>query len=178
MVAEMWNLSESELLLTISELSVAFAGFASLASILGRRLGRDDPRVDAGRLLNMLTVSLSLTLLALVPFLPMLLEWSSRWVWRASGIVGLVAMALVIPSVARRASQMKQYPGFSPSANAVNTTLCVIAVIGFLCSGLGVPASNSFVAFFASIVALLTCCAILFFRVIASLLYPNGPDAE
>ena len=80
----MWNLSESEVLLTISELSVAFAGFASLASILSRRLSKDDPRVDAGRLLNMLTVSLSLTVLALVPFLPMLLEWSSRWTWGAS----------------------------------------------------------------------------------------------
>ena len=76
---KMWDLSESELLLTISELSVAFAGFASLASILGRRMSKDDPRLDAGRLLNMLTVSLSLTVLALVPFLPMLLEWSSRW---------------------------------------------------------------------------------------------------
>ena len=71
---KMWDLSESELLLTISELSVAFAGFASLASILGRRMSKDDPRLDAGRLLNMLTVSLSLTVLALVPFLPMLLE--------------------------------------------------------------------------------------------------------
>ena len=80
----MWNLSESELLLTTAELSVAFAGFASLASILSRRLSQDDPRVDSGRLINMLTPSLTVTALTLAPFLPMLFEWSHGAVWRAS----------------------------------------------------------------------------------------------
>lgn len=174
----MWNLSESEILLTVSELSVAFAGFASLASILGRRLSKDDPRVDAGRLLNMLIVSLSLTALALVPFLPMLLEWSSRWVWGASGAVGLTVMALFAPSVLRRASQMRQYPGFNPSANTLNRALGIAAAIGFLSSILGIPPANPFVAYFFSIVSLLTLCAILFFHVIASLLHSSAPDAE
>ncbi len=174
----MWDLSESELLLTISELSVAFAGFASLASILGRRMSKDDPRLDAGRLLNMLTVSLSLTVLALVPFLPMLLEWSLRWTWGASGTVGVATMAVVSPSIVRRASQMRQYPGFNPTANFLNYTLAIAAVVGFLCSGFGIPPANPFVAYFGSIVALLALCAILFFRVITSLLHPSVPDAE
>jgi len=174
----MWNLSESEVLLTISELSVAFAGFASIASILSRRLSKDDPRVDAGRLLNMLTVSLSLTVLALVPFLPMLLEWSSRWTWGASGAVGVATMALFRPSVVRRTSQMKQYPGFNPMSSAVGYTLSAAAFVGFLSSALGIPPANPFAAYFGSIVALLVLCAILFYRVIASLLHPSVPGAE
>ena len=170
----MWNLSESELLLTVSELTVAFAGFASLASILGQRFSRDDPRVDAGRLLNMLTVSLSLTLLALFPFLPMLLDWSSRWVWGASGAVGAITVAAISPRVAGRAVDMKQYSGFSPLANTLNFALFIGASIGFLCSALGLPPVNPFMAYFASIIALLLSCAILFFRVIASLLHAPG----
>jgi hypothetical protein len=175
---ETWNLSEPELLLTISELTIAFAGFASLASILGRSFSKDDPRVDAGRLLNMLTASLSLTFLALIPFLPMLLGWSSRWVWGASGIVGLAAVASISPSVIRRTSQMKQFAGFNPLANILNHALFIAAVVGFLCSAFGIPRVNPFVAYFASIVTLLASCAILFFRVIASLLQPTAPSAE
>ena len=174
----MWNLSESELLLTISELSVAFAGFASLASILGRRLSKDDPRLDAGRLLNMLTVSLSLTVLALVPLLPMLLEWSLRWTWGFSGTVGVAVMAVVSPSLVRRASQMRQYPGFNPTANFLNRTLAIVSVVGFVFSALGIPPANPFVAYFGSIVALLALCAILFFRVIASLLHTSATGDE
>jgi hypothetical protein len=174
----MWELSESELLLTISELSVAFAGFASLASILGRRFSKDDPRLDAGRLLNMLTASLAITVLALVPFLPMLLEWSPRWVWGASGVMGLAAIGSLSPTVIRRTRQMRQYPGFNPSANVVNHTLFVCAGIGFLGSAFGIPSANPFLAYFGSIVALLTSCAILFFRVIASLLQSNVSDSE
>ncbi len=174
----MWNLDESELLLTISELTVAFAGFASLASILGRSFSKDDPRVDAGRLLNMLTVSLSLTFLALVPFIPMLLEWSSRWVWGASGAVGVMVIASLSPSVIRPTSHMKQYLGFNRSANFLNHALAVAAAIGFFCSAFGIPRGNPFVTYFGSIVALLALCAILFFHVIASLLQPNVPDAE
>jgi hypothetical protein len=174
----MWNLNESELLLTISELTIAFAGFASLASILGRSFSKDDPRVDAGRLLNMLTVSLSLTFVALVPFIPMLLGWSSRWVWGGSGIVALAAVALISPSVVRRTSQMKKFAGFSTPANFLNHTLFVTAIVCFLCSALGIPSSGAFVAYFGGIVALLASCAILFFRVIASLLQPVVPDNE
>ena len=174
----MWNLSESELLLTIAELSVAFAGFASLASILGRRFSRDDPRVDAGRLVNMLTLSLSVTVLALVPLLPMLLEWSSRWVWGSAGAIGIAGFALLGPSVLRRTRQMRQYPGFNPSANVVNHALAVAAFVGFICCVLGIPIAKPFAIYFGSLVAQLISCAILFFHVIASLLEPRAPGEE
>jgi hypothetical protein len=108
----------------------------------------------------------------------MLLDWSPRWVWGVSGSVGLAAMALLSPRIIRRAIQMRQYPGFNQSANAINYALFIGAVIGFFGSALGMPTSNPFLAYFGSIVALLTSCAILFFRVIASLLQPSAADSE
>ena len=51
-------LNEFDLLLVIAQLSVAFAGFASLASALGEKRRPQETRVDAGRLTNMLIVSL------------------------------------------------------------------------------------------------------------------------
>jgi hypothetical protein len=67
-------MNETELLLAIAEISVAFAGFASLASIFGRRSSPSEGCVDAGRVINMLTVSLTVTGLALFPFVLILLE--------------------------------------------------------------------------------------------------------
>ena len=166
----MWNLSETEILLTVSELSVAFAGFASLASILGQRFSKDDPRLDAGRLLNMLTVSLALTVLSLVPLLPMLLGWSPRLAWGASGAMGLATMASLCPSILRRVGKMKQYQGFNAPTNLAGFALALFAVVGFASSAFGFPSSNPFSAYFGSIIALLTMCAALFFRVIVSLL--------
>ena len=166
----MWDLSESELLLTTAELSVAFAGFASLASILGRRMSQDDPRVDSGRLLNMLTTSLTVTALALIPFLPMLLEWSQEVVWRVSGAAGLLLYGVLAPSLIRRARLMRQYAGYNALASAINTALGWVAAAALLCSVVGLPREHPFVAYYASLLALLALSAILFFRVIASLL--------
>ena len=174
----MWGLSESELLLTTAELSVAFAGFASLASVLGRRFSRDDPRVDAGRLLNMLTVSLSVTGLALAPFIPMLLAWSPRWVWGSAGGLGIAAMAVVVPIVMRRIREMKRYPGYNRGALAANNVLGVVAFLGLTCSLLGIPTEAQFAAYFTGLLALLGVSGVLFYRVIASLLQPDDPGPD
>jgi hypothetical protein len=170
----MWNLSESDLLLTTAELSVAFAGFASLASILGRRLSHDDPRVDSGRLLNMLKISLAVTALALAPLLPMLLDWSQAAVWRASGIFGLLLYGVLAPGLIRRARQMRQFEGFNAVANTINFALAGVGVAALLCCIIGFPPANPFSAYFGSLLALLAQSAILFFRVIASLLQPRA----
>jgi dipeptide/tripeptide permease len=172
----MWNLSESELLLTTAELSVAFAGFASLAGILGRRMSRDDPRVDSGRLINMLTISLGATAIALAPLLPMLFGWSQGMVWRLSGTFGLLLYGAIAPGLVRRARQMRQFEGYNPVSNAINFTLAGISVAALLCCIIGLPPANPFATYYGALLALLAQSAILFFRVIASLLRPNAPD--
>lgn len=49
---------EVDILLTTAEVAVAFAGFASLVTILGRRSAHVDPRITELRFRGMLTNSL------------------------------------------------------------------------------------------------------------------------
>ena len=174
----MWNLSETEILLTIAELSVAFAGFASVASVLGRRFSQEDPRINAGRLLIMLLVSLTATGLALTPIILMILDWPSRWVWGSSGALGLVVQAIVVSIVIRRVRQMMRYPGFNPRANAANFSLAVVCFLGLICSLLGIPAGRPFTAYLISLLSLLGVSGILFYRVIASLQKTDNSPAQ
>jgi hypothetical protein len=154
---------------------VAFAGFASLASILSRRLNQDDPRVDSGRLLGMLTISLIVTALALAPLVPMLFEWSPEVVWRVSGSFGLLLYGGLAPSMLRRVSVMRQFEGFNPLVNTVNSVLGWFAAAALLCCIIGFPSADPFASYYAGVLALLAICATLFFRVIASLLRPGAP---
>ncbi len=162
-------MEESELLITVAEISVAFAGFASLASIFGQRAGQDDARVDAGRLLNMLTTSLTVTGLALVPFVPMLLGIAMRWVWGSGGVIGLIAIVAFCPAILRRTAVMKQYAGFSFIRSYWNYALTAVAVAALVCCVLGMPADKLFATYFVGLLALLAVSGSLFFSVIASL---------
>ena len=58
---------DSDLLLHFAEISVAFAGFSSLASVFREYVREIDIKVVAGRLKNMLTCSLSTAVLAIMP---------------------------------------------------------------------------------------------------------------
>ena len=62
------NPTVSDLLLSIAEVAVAFAGFASLVSILGRRSSRDSPVVQAARLRGLIISSLIVVAFAFFPF--------------------------------------------------------------------------------------------------------------
>jgi len=61
--------SESDVLLTIAEVAVAFAGFASLVGVLGQRTSADDPRVIGVRMRGMLLSSLMVVTFSLFPIL-------------------------------------------------------------------------------------------------------------
>jgi formate hydrogenlyase subunit 3/multisubunit Na+/H+ antiporter MnhD subunit len=106
----------------------------------------------------------------------MLFDWSQGMVWRSSGIFGLLLYGALAPGLIRRARQMRQFEGYNPVANTMNFTLAGIGVAALLCCIIGLPPADPFAAYFGSLLALLAQSAILFFRVIASLLRPNAPD--
>ena len=58
---------EVDILLTTAEVAVAFAGFASLVTILGRGSSQVDPRVIALRFRGMLTNSLLVVAFSMIP---------------------------------------------------------------------------------------------------------------
>ena len=170
------GLNESDFLLVIAQLSVAFAGFAGLASALSDRANMDDTRVDAGRLINMLVISLCTAMLALVPFIPSLFGVAENVVWRSSAAIALVTLVLFAPGVAMRTRRMQQYTGFNMPSNVVNFGLSAIAAVCFGVSAFGLPTTKPSATFVSGLVALLLICAIVFFRLIASLLRPHSPD--
>ncbi|MBV1904667.1 MAG: hypothetical protein KUG75_01210 [Pseudomonadales bacterium] len=162
-------MDESELLLTIAQISVAFAGFASLATIFVHHTGQDDAYVDSGRLLNMLTVSLIVTGLALIPFVPILLRVADRWVWGVSGVIGIVTIAATLPAILRRTAVMKQHTGFKRFRANVNYALLTAACGALLCCVFGLPSDHLFPAYCFALFTLLISTGNLFFGVIESL---------
>ncbi|MEO7387706.1 MAG: hypothetical protein ABIX37_12270 [Gammaproteobacteria bacterium] len=172
----MSSLADSELFLEIAELAVAFAGFASIASAMRDRADVDNIRVDAGRLTNMIIVSLTTAMLSLVPFIPMLFSVQATTTWRASAFVAIAAVLTAGPGMVERTIRMKNYREFNMQTNVVNYGIAMIAAGAFLACALGYPAGNPAASYATGLVALLLMSAILFFRVIVSLLRPHVPE--
>jgi hypothetical protein len=84
---------DSELLIVFAEVAVAFAGFASLVSILGQREAVDHPMVLSARMRTMLVTSLLVTGFAL---LPLVVSWYGLDPWRISTIAMLVTVAVYL----------------------------------------------------------------------------------
>ena len=82
---------EADILLTTAEVAVAFAGFASLVTILGRRSAQVDPRIIALRFRGMLTNSLLVVAFSMIPLVLFRYGLGEVVVWRLSSI--LLALA-------------------------------------------------------------------------------------
>lgn len=82
---------ESELLLTYAEVAVAFAGFASLVSILGQRTSADHQLVLSARMRTMLVTSLLVTAFSLFPLIVSRYGAGPTLIWLISTVVLLVA---------------------------------------------------------------------------------------
>jgi hypothetical protein len=85
--------AESEVLLTIAEVAVAFAGFASLVGILGQGTSADDPRVIGVRMRGMLLSSLMVVAFSIFPILLARYGAGLEVIWKASSVVLLAATA-------------------------------------------------------------------------------------
>lgn len=83
-------MSEAEILLTVAEVAVAFAGFASLVGILGRGTSAADPRVLGLRMRAMLLSSLLVVGFSLVPVILSGYGARPHLAWVASSILLLV----------------------------------------------------------------------------------------
>ena len=79
-------LSESELLPVIAELSVTFAGFASLISILGAITSQEQVTVNLWRLRGMLETAMLTFVFSLAPFLPAKFGVANSLSWHIAAI--------------------------------------------------------------------------------------------
>jgi len=169
--------NEIGLLVGVAEITIAFAGFASLASVFARRAGQDDARVDVGRLMNMLAASLDATGLALLPIVPLLYGIKDQWVWSSSALIGLIAISSQVPGTVRRAREMRQYNGFNNGRSYLNYALLCIALVALICSATCVAPAVSFAIYYTGLAALMGVSGSQFFSVIESLSRsPRGHD--
>ena len=88
-------LQDSDLLLTIAEVAVAFAGFASLVSILGQRSAQDNFHVSSVRMRAMVLYSLLVVTFSLFPFVFNRYGLRDEAVWRVSSALFAIAVLAV-----------------------------------------------------------------------------------
>jgi hypothetical protein len=90
-------LQSADILQTIAEVSIAFAGFTSVVAVLGRRATGDWAEIDRFRLSQMLSSSLATLLLSLLPLILAHLHLSERATWGWASVV--LAMYLIFAAV-------------------------------------------------------------------------------
>ena len=85
----------------MAEVSIAFAGFASLVGILGRGRSIDDPRVSGTRMRGMISFSLLAVGFALLPFLLQRYGFTEATTWRTASVLFCLCMVGIAAWVAR-----------------------------------------------------------------------------
>jgi hypothetical protein len=161
----------TETLHVVAELAVAFAGFASLVSILGVRRGRDAPEIDALRLRGMLETSLLVAAFALVPILAHESGLAVTLAWRVSAGCFAFSVACVFIVQKRRQKAATPATGYRAPHYFTATIYCVLSVCvgALLGTTLGVLQNASF-AYGLGLFAFLVYAGLLFARLVSSLL--------
>ncbi len=164
------NPEDRETLFTIAEVSVAFAGFASIVSVLASRSGRDNPGIDSTRLRIMLFTSLSAISLCFVPVLLFRLGWSPSSVWRLSGFALLLGTG--VPFVRNLIDvRSLRKAGVTPSIGIVVTALTTYIVPGVLSIALLVGLAEA-PGYIAGVLVILAGSGIAFARLVLSFSAP------
>ena len=163
-------------LLTIAEVAVAFAGFSTLASLIGKRTSRDDRRVDAMRLKNVVTSSLFVIGFAFLPVLLMDFIWPEKIVWIVSSLVaGICAIVLAVLG-RRRKLQAHLFSGFSARTYFFGMVLGTCSIASFLINATGVPGPYSHKIYQGALLLALAVSGIQFSQVVTSLLESRSSE--
>lgn len=163
-------MEETEILLTVAEIGVALAGFASLAAILGRKYKHTDPLVNAIRLRGLLDAGLSTMLLALIGVLMLQIGGQNIWVWQVASFAGLGFVTTIGTAAYRRENLRRHLPGFRRRVSIIMFTLVATAFVGFAFTSAGFAGDYGFHIFLGILCLLLVICCTMFVLVIASLM--------
>lgn len=172
----------SDTLLTVAEISVAFAGFAGIASVVARSRESVDSRVNAVRLHNMVDIALSVVLLAFAPILlwevfsPMLGD--AGWFWRITSAFALVWSLAMYRRLNKRSQPVEHLAGYDMRGHK---RLKVLAFVGLLLimSNVVFPNHNHvYAAYLACVFFALTACGMLFMRILNALLVVDAENTD
>ena len=125
-------MEHSDVLLTITEVSVAFAGFSGIVAVFGRRDPGRWPLGDRYSFFSLVETSLVAAFLSLVPFGCAAVGLSPEVVWRLASIMHVVYMAA---SYVIHISQYRSLPTAARSG-AAWTDIYGIAIVDVVIVGL------------------------------------------
>jgi len=157
-------------LLTVAEVAVAFAGFATLAGLIGHDPSRDHPEVDAVRLRNMVSISLSVVALSFVPVVVLGVAPSERVGWIASSVIAMIWTVAGWIRTVGRTRRVRHLPGYSIRLDRIVRLLAVCSFVGWGANSTGVTGSFSYEIYLAALLLGLATSGVLFGLVVESLL--------
>ena len=160
-------MQQEDTLLTLAEVSIAFAGFASIAIHFRRRAtGLWSPE-DAFRFQIMITFSLSALLFSLFPLALGAYSISESAVWAWSSGLLLLAFTAAVGGALPRVAKLVRAGRASPSLAVISFVLIVGTVILQALNVLSLGFSREPAPYLTGIVLLVVFCCIEFVRLIA-----------
>lgn len=163
---------DTDIFLTLAEIAVAFAGFASVASAIGRRESLVDPRVNAVRLHNMVEISLMVIAFSLAPILFQRIVADARPLWMLSSAFAVVVGVAAVVRLTLRIRPIEALPGYdNAGANRVRL-VAGSALIAMLIGTTGLLSRHAETLYLGAAFMTLVMSGMLFMRVIESLIYP------
>ena len=156
----------SDVLLTIAEVAVAFAGFASIAVLFQHRDPRQWPPEVVVRLRTMIESSLATLFTALLPFALFHLGLADQALWAASSL--LLALILVgyggrVWALSRRSLAAGR---LSRAFTATNGAIALLLTVALLLNSAGVLFQRSFGPYLVAVLWNLGFTSLMFLRVV------------
>ena len=145
-----------DVLLSIAEISVAFAGFAGIITAVTGRTGGDWDLANLTRFRLMIYSSLSAVVACLIPYVFLLNSEQVNWTW-SIGLLGLFLLAFSgfwIRSFIIRRNNLNNYVSFGVSFIAIVGTIAQFgALAGFFHQDLGIYFIGVFCLFIQTCIA-------------------------
>lgn len=166
-------MEDAELLPTLAEIAVAFAGFASLVSILGGRSSGEQLVANIVRLRGMLQSAVYVLAFSLAPFVPARFGVSDEISWRATGLVFALFTLVPLPFTYRKVLS-------SPVNSRVAISIGLMQLVAGLVLAASVAVLSQTVvvgAYHLSLMVFLAMSSILFMRVVTSAYGGSTPAA-
>ncbi len=163
-------MQDSDLLLTIAEVAVAFAGFASLVSILGQRSSQDDLRVSSVRMRAMVLYSLLVVAFSLSPFVFNRYGLQDETVWRVSSALFAIAVVAVEVWLIRQVIRLHALSKRSRPVLVIVIPTLSVASVTLLANATIVPSSLTAAVYLTGLGLLLFLAGLVFWLILFSFL--------
>ncbi len=168
--------STFDILIAIAQIAAAFAGFGAVATAFGSRDQAGAVRVDAGRMINLIIMSLSCISIAVLPAVIAQFDIAERWVWGSAAAAYLLVASVAMPAVLLRTRKMGRHGLLSVPALIAGSGLGVVGVTAMVLTLFDVPTGIGRAAYTAGLFAMLCNTLVLFYVLVQSLLQPYAPD--